>query len=408
MDTGDLVLTAATAAATIAAVLLFLRNRRHARAVDDAVRRIGVVPENPRKRTAALDDALDRLERSTVRAQRERAQLAGAVQSAPGGILITDDDGVVVTANPAASRYLGARLGQAVAEVRIREAIEKAILDRGAVEVEVELYTPVRTTLEVTAIPMDFGIESAGCVAFVSDVSDERRVSAMRRDFIANVGHELKTPLGALAVLAETLAGSIEGDPAAVRLAERLEAESNRLSRLVGDILDLSQAEAMASHDDPVSISSVIDDVVDELGELAGARSVEIVAEAVDPSIRVAGDARQLHTMLSNLVDNAIKYSIASEDAPATVRIGVTAAAGSIVIEVADGGIGIPEAHVGRIFERFYRVDRARSRTTGGTGLGLSIARHIARNHHGDVTVESKEGEGSTFRVTLPQWRQQR
>jgi len=239
-------------------------------------------------------------------------------------------------------------------------------------------------------------------------VSEERRVAAMRRDFIANVGHELKTPLGALAVLAETLAESLEGDQASLRLAERLNAESNRLSRLVGDILDLSQAEAMASHDDPVSIASVVADVLEELGELADARSVDVVVEEIDPSIRVAGDGRQLHTMISNLVDNAIKYSIASDEAPAIVRIGVAAADDSVVIEVADRGIGIPEAHVGRIFERFYRVDRARSRATGGTGLGLSIVRHIARNHHGDVTVDSKEGEGSTFQVTLPRWRSHR
>jgi two-component system sensor histidine kinase SenX3 len=408
VDTVTVLLTGVAAAGAVGAVWFFARDRRHSRAVDDAIRRIGgSPPQRRRRRAAALDDALGRLERSTARAQRERAQLAGAVQSAPLGIVITDDEGVILTANPAADRYLGARLGQAVAEVRIREAIEQAVMRRTPVEMEIDLYTPVRTVLEVAAIPLDFGVESAGCVAFVADVSEERRVAAMRRDFIANVGHELKTPLGALSALAETLASGIAGDPGSARLAERLQAESNRLSRLVGDILDLSQAEALGAHDEPVAIADVVSDVVQDLEAVAGSRDVDLVAEPVEPEIRVAGDGRQLRTMLSNLVDNAIKYSFPDEakGGRATVTVRAEAHDRTVVIEVFDEGIGIPEAHIERIFERFYRVDRARSRETGGTGLGLSIVRHIARNHHGDVAVESGEGEGSTFRVTLPRWR---
>ncbi|MDP2622647.1 MAG: ATP-binding protein [Actinomycetota bacterium] len=408
MDTVTVLLAGVAAAGAVGAVWFFARDRRHSRAVDDAIRRIGgSPPQRRRRRAAAFDDALGRLERSTARAQRERAQLAGAVQSAPLGIVITDDEGVILTANPAADRYLGARLGQAVAEVRIREAIEQAVMRRTPVEMEIDLYTPVRTVLEVAAIPLDFGVESAGCVAFVADVSEERRVAAMRRDFIANVGHELKTPLGALSALAETLASEIEGDSGSARLAERLQAESNRLSRLVGDILDLSQAEALGAHDEPVAIADVVRDVVQDLEAVAGSRDVDLVAEPVEPEIRVAGDGRQLRTMLSNLVDNAIKYSFPDEakGGRATVTVRAEAHDRTVVIEVFDEGIGIPEAHIERIFERFYRVDRARSRETGGTGLGLSIVRHIARNHHGDVAVESGEGEGSTFRVTLPRWR---
>ena len=407
VDTLAVLLVAIAGLATLVAIWLFARNRRNGRAVDDALRRIGGVPPRwRRQRGVALAEALERLEHSTARAQRERAQLAGAVQSAPLGIVITDDAGVILSANPSASRYLGARLGQAVAEVRIREAIERAVLRRAAVEMEIDLYTPMRTVLEVTAIPLDFGIESAGCVAFVADVSEERRVAAMRRDFIANVGHELKTPLGALSVLAETLAAEVRDDPASARLAERLQAEAIRLSSLVGDILDLSQAEALGAHDEPVAIAEVVRDVVDDLEQVASSKNVAVVSEEIDPSIRVAGDGRQLRTMLANLVDNAIKYSFPAEaGGKATVNVRARERDGAVVIEVADEGIGIPEAHVERIFERFYRVDRARSRDTGGTGLGLSIVRHIARNHHGDIAVESTEGEGSTFRVTLPRWR---
>ena len=406
MDTTSIVLAVTAGVAVIVAVGLFFRNRLHARAVADALRRIGGSVTRDRRRAADLGSALDRLERSTASAQRERARLAGAVHAAPLGIVVTDDDGVVVTANPAAGRYLGARQGQAVAEVRIREAIEKAILARTAVDRDVELYTPVRTTLHLTAIPLDFGIESAGCVAFVADVSEERRVAAMRRDFIANVGHELKTPLGALAVLAETLAGSIDDDPASARLAARLQVESNRLSRLVGDILDLSQAEALAAHDEPVAVAEIVDGALIDLEQVAAAAGVVVEASPVDPSVRVAGDAHQLRTMLSNLVENAIKYSFPGDDqASPKVVVRTTVAPDEVVIDVQDEGIGIAESHIERIFERFYRVDRARSSESGGTGLGLSIARHIARNHRGDVTVSSIEGEGSTFSITLPRWK---
>lgn len=401
-----LVTASVAAAFALVAVFFWWRNRRHAHAVDAALERIGGgVPSSGRHRVAALDAALQRLERSSAQAQRERSRLAGAMQAAPLGILLTDDRGVVLSVNPAAERHLGTRLGEAVAQVRIREAIEKAVLDRNSVGAEIELYTPVRAVLEVSAIPLDFGIESIGAVAFIEDVTESRRVAAMRRDFIANVSHELKTPLAALAALAEALAGAVTDDPAASGLAERLRHEAGRLARLVGDILDLSQAEALSGHDEPVSISHVLEAVAAEMAEIARGRGVTIEFSPAPPEARVVGDSRQLRSMISNLVENAVKYSFPEPgEPPPRVTIETAVANGWVTIEVSDQGIGIPEGHLDRIFERFYRVDRARSRETGGTGLGLSIARHIARNHRGDVTVSSVEGEGSTFRISLPVW----
>ena len=409
MDTTTAALAGAALLATLGAVFVGMRNRRSARAIDGAVDRIGgSAPTHRRHRAAALTAALDRLERSTAQEQRERSRLAGAVQAAPLGVLLTDDHGVVITSNGAAERFLGTRLGEAVAQVRVRDSIEQAILSRGAVSVEVELYTPVRSVLEVSAVALDFGIESVGAVAFVEDVTEARRVTAMRRDFIANVSHELKTPLAALAALAEALAGSVGGDPAAAGLAERLRHEAERLARLVGDILDLSQAEALTSHDEPVSIASVVEAVAREMHPLALANGVALEVAGVPATARVTGDSRQLRSLLSNLVDNAIKYSIPGEGTARPMVVVATAIRGDrVVIEVTDQGIGIAEGHQDRIFERFYRIDRGRSRETGGTGLGLSIARHIARNHRGDITVASAEGKGSTFTVTLPLWSQQ-
>lgn len=407
VDTPTIVLSCVIALLAGVALWAILRNRLHAEAVDDAIGRIGAAePRRSWRRSQALGAALSDLERSTATAQRERARLAGAVQAAPLGILVTDDHGVVVASNAAAGRFLGARVGEAIAEARIREAIEQAMLRRTATSAEVELFTPVRSILEVSAVPLDFGVESVGSVAFVDDVTEARRVAAMRRDFVANVGHELKTPIGALAVLAETLSDSL-GDPAvATSLAERLQGEANRLSKLIEDILDLSQAEALAAHDEPVAIAPVLADAARAVTEAAAVAGVDVEVVPCAADVRVAGDARQLGSMVSNLVENAVKYSFVREpDVRPKVTVRAEVRGDDVVIEVADQGIGIPAAHTDRIFERFYRVDRARSRQTGGTGLGLSIVRHIARNHRGEVTVESVEGEGSTFRVTLPLWR---
>ena len=406
MDTTTAVAVGVASLAVLVAVVLGVRNRTHSRAIDTAVARIGGAgPSKRRRRAVSLDAALDRLERSTAQAQRERSRLAGAVQAAPLGVLLTDDHGVVITSNPAAERFLGTRLGEAVAQVRVRDSIEQAVLSRNAVSVEVELYTPIRSVLEVSAVPLDFGVESVGAVAFVEDVTEGRRVTAMRRDFIANVSHELKTPLAALAALAEALAGSAAGDPASGGLAERLRHEAERLARLVGDILDLSQAEAFTTHDEPVSIASVVDAVAREMRPIAESTGVDLEIRTVPPAARVTGDPRQLRSLLSNLVENAIKYSYPDAGAaPPRVIVATAIRDDRVEIEVIDEGIGIAEGHQDRIFERFYRVDRARSRETGGTGLGLSIARHIARNHRGDITVTSTEGEGSMFRVILPLW----
>ncbi|MFH1103925.1 MAG: histidine kinase dimerization/phospho-acceptor domain-containing protein, partial [Actinomycetota bacterium] len=363
MDLVTAVVAGLAAVAALVAAVLGSRNRTHARAIDDALARIsGADPSKPRRRAAALGAAVERLERSTAQAQRERSRLAGAVQSAPLGVLLTDDHGVVVTSNQEAERFLGTRLGEAVAQVRIREAIERAILGRVTTSAEVELYTPVRTILEVSAIPLDFGVESVGAVAFINDVTEGRRVAAMRRDFVANAGHELKTPLGALAVIAETLSDSLAEPTVAASLAERLRAEATRLGRLVDDILDLSQAEALAEHNEPAAIATIITDAIEETSGAAEAAGVDVEVEPVAPDARVAGDVRQLRSMVANLVENAVKYSFVRDPAVRPkVIVRAPVVADQVLIEVIDHGIGIPAAHLDRIFERFYRVDRGRS-----------------------------------------------
>jgi signal transduction histidine kinase len=403
-----LLLAVAAVVLTGAAVVMAIHFSRMGRAADEAMSRIGVERASHWwRRPDALMSAIRRLETSTAKAQRERAQLAGAVQSAGIGILATDDAGTITFTNDAASRFLGARRGEAVAEGRIRQAIDRAILHRSTETAEVELYTPRRRILKLEALALEHGVESLGAVVYITDLTEERRVEAMRRDFIANVSHELKTPLGALAVLAETLAEHVDDPVVAGRLAGRLSTEAARLSKLLEDILDLSQAEALGGAGfQPYTIEELLDDVAQTGFDRAQAFGVELSFEPVPDGAAVMGERHQLRAMVLNLIDNAVKYSDAVPGGtPPRVRVRTLVDGEWVVVEVEDEGIGIPEAHVDRIFERFYRVDRGRSRATGGTGLGLSIVRNAVVNHGGTVEVESQLGDGSTFRVRLPRWR---
>lgn len=245
-------------------------------------------------------------------------------------------------------------------------------------------------------------IDPTRALLFATDVSNERRVEQVRRDFVANVSHELKTPVGALSLLAEaTLAAADE--PGEVRhFAERMRVESARLAHLVTDIVDLSrlQAEDPMRYADEVSVDAVIAEAVDAVQTAAVAGEIEIVADK-RCTAQVFGVEAQLVMAVRNLLANAIAYS----PSRTRVAIGCRTTEDLVEITVTDQGIGIPVAEQDRIFERFYRIDQARSRETGGTGLGLSIVKHVCQNHGGKVGVWSIPGEGSTFKLTLPRLR---
>jgi two-component system sensor histidine kinase SenX3 len=238
-------------------------------------------------------------------------------------------------------------------------------------------------------------------VVLIFDDSEFRRLDAIRRDFIANISHELKTPIGALSILSEAVLGAKDDPESIVRFATRMQIEATRLSDLVEEIIDLSRLQ----DDDPlkrakiIDLSSLISEVMDGSRLEAEARGISLVyTEFAD--LQVLGDRRQIEMAIRNLVENAIHYS------PDDTRVAVSLqeSDGLAEIIVSDQGIGIPEKDIERIFERFYRVDPARSRATGGTGLGLSIVKHVVTNHGGDVAVWSVEGAGSTFTIRLPRF----
>jgi two-component system sensor histidine kinase SenX3 len=326
-------------------------------------------------------------------ARRDIFQLTAALDEVPQGVVLCDAEGRALLHNRAADAFAGARHAEALVEPAIMEELRGA-LDGKPRRRDLDLFGPPRRMLVITAAPLDGG----GAVAVVDDVSERRRVDAMRRDFVANISHELKTPVGALGVLAEAITDS--SDAATVRrLAERMTGESLRVGRIIDDLLALTRIEAEeAPPFEHVSARDVVLESVQRVLPLADAHRIALDTTHVAASHVLVGDPRQLVSAVANLLENACKYS--EDESEVIVR---TRSDGVwLELAVEDHGIGIPSTDLDRVFERFYRVDRARSRETGGTGLGLAIVRHVATNHRGEVRVTSTEGVGSTFTLRLP------
>ena len=226
------------------------------------------------------------------------------------------------------------------------------------------------------------------------------RVETMRRDFVANISHELKTPVGALSLLAEAIEESGKDSESIQKFAKRIGPETKRLTNVIRDIIDLSQVQSddPLATANPVEVDRVINDAVDAVQLLADLNSIEI-AQVNEPDVKIVGDEYQLVMAIRNLLTNAITFSPINS----RITVGAKLKDGVVEITVSDQGIGISLENQSRIFERFYRVDPARSRSTGGTGLGLAIVKHVCENHGGEVSVWSVQGQGSTFTMKFPQ-----
>jgi two-component system sensor histidine kinase SenX3 len=353
--------------------------------------------------SATVDEASERLETAVDRHFAKQAatrvtadRLVGALDVIPQGIVLADATGQIVFRNRTAGAYLAARHGDALVGSLITELIGAAVRGESTTRT-IDLFGPPRRALQLRSVPLD-GAESGGAFLVIEDISERQRLEAVRRDFVANISHELKTPVGALGLLAETLVD--EDDPeVTARLIERMQREAFRVARTIDDLLQLSQIEVgEAPEPELVSVSVLIEDAVDRTRAAADLRSVELVVDDAPADLVVTGDRRQLVSAVANLCDNAVKYS----DPHSKVELRARARGSWVEIDVIDQGIGIPARDQERVFERFYRVDRARSRDTGGTGLGLAIVRHVVQNHDGEISVSSREGDGSTFTLRLP------
>ena len=396
-------LIAALVAAALATVISrFFWNRAQRNHVYESTMRLGF--EIPSEREMVrFDDLLATVERAvrdlrseTHLAESAQFRLQSALDALPVAVMVFDGEGSLIEFNKASQPFLEARHGDALVGAAVNDLIRVANSGADA-STAIELFGPPRRTVVVSTVPLPEQGQP-GAVAFVEDITERRQLEAIRTDLVANISHELKTPVGAIGLLAETLVG--EDDRAIVeRLANRINAEAMRIAQIIEDLIELSRIESVAGAGSAiVELADIATDAVESLRTAAVQADVSVQLVVLSADTRVVGERRQLLSAIGNLIDNAIKYS----DAGTVVDVSVESTSDGIVVKVADHGIGIPTRDIDRIFERFYRVDQARSRQTGGTGLGLAIVRHAVVNHDAQIEVESRLGEGTTFTLRFP------
>ncbi len=375
-----LVVGAVAAAAVVAGGALRARAEMQA-----AERRWGTARQALEQEAAALLEALGARE----------AVLSGMGE----GVLLFAPDGRAVYANPAARTLLGRRVDTTTELIpsALREAVQQARAaeaSEAGEPLQVE-FEAADATVQATIVPA----QPARTVLVVArNVTAARRVERLRKDFVANSSHELKTPVASILALSQVLKDAATDDPEAVeRFLRQLEGEAERLARLVGDLLDLSRLEGERTPPEDVRLDAAVGAECERLLRRAQSADVDLSVEPL-PIVVVRGSSNDLGLMVHNLLDNAIRYTPAGGH----VRVSLGVEGGHAKLTVDDTGIGIASRDLDRVFERFYRVDPARSRETGGTGLGLSIVRNVVDAHGGDITVRSVLGAGSTFIVRLP------
>jgi two-component system, OmpR family, phosphate regulon sensor histidine kinase PhoR len=335
------------------------------------------------------------------------------------GVLILDGQRRILESNPAVQRLLGAREGSLTGKSLLEATlsyellglltnaqetgeIQQQELRRGS-ELSARILQVRIVPLEVPDTsdyftPLDPTVASARFLILLRDVTELRRLETVRRDFVANVSHELRTPLASIRAMAETLQdGAILDPTVAPRFVQIIVGEVERLTRILEDLLVLSRAESKIPERNVFSLQSLIHDVVERFQSQAHKAGVGLHYESPAP-LNVSANRDQMEQVLVNLIDNAIKYTPNG----GKVKVQAEEEERQVIVYIADTGIGIMSQDLPRLFERFYRVDKARSRQSGGTGLGLSIVKHIVETHGGRVTVESEYGRGSVFSFTLP------
>lgn len=360
------------------------------------------------KLAETLNSMAASIEENLRRVELQSQQLSAAFTGMAEGVLMTGADSRIISVNPAMERMFGLREADAVSRpllevipnARLSEICAKVAEGAAPVSGEAEFAVPVKGVFGVNASPVFTGGRVSGCMVLIRDVTEARRLDAMRRDFVANVSHELKTPLTAIKGSAETLLdGALLDREHGPQFARSIYEQASRLDNIVSDLLKLSLLESQqaAVRKERVELRALADSVINALAPAFAPRKAE-VADEIPAGLSAPADPEKLKQVLINLLDNAVKFCAGVPK----VKLSAEKLPGAVKVTVADNGIGIPAAHLSRVFERFYRVDKARSREMGGTGLGLSIVRHVVELHGGSVGAESAEGVGSRFWFTLP------
>jgi len=356
----------------------------------------------------AIDNLSGRLEDEIERLEAGKGRLEAVLRGMAEAVMVTDSRGAIVLVNEAFRRTFQVEdevIGKGAFEVlrvaELQEKLEQVLSGGGAAAVEFAMQHPARLVLAGSVVPLIEPSGAAGAVAVFHDITELKRLEQVRKDFIANISHELRTPLSSIRGYAETLAsGALEEPERALEFVNIIRRHSERLSSLLFDILSLSRIESGESvlRKREFDLVQAALDTVEQLEEKAAAKQIQVQTTASSESLPVMASREFIDQVLVNLVDNAIKYSPPGS----RVEVRLTALPQEVQVDVADNGIGIPAEDLDRVFERFYRVPKDRSRKVEGTGLGLAIAKNIIAAHHGRIWVESELGKGSTFSFVIP------
>lgn len=343
----------------------------------------------------SLSEMASQLGRRIDESEGQRRLLDSVLGALPQGVLLISEDDRILYANETSEDLLGPFEDRVstIAPRGFHRCVRAAREGAGERTTELERGSP-RRILSLTATLLE---GESRVLVVVEDVTGSKRIEAIRRDFVADASHELKTPVASILATAETLQLALTRDPDRARtFAERMEASARQLARIVDDLLDLSRLESSDRQFEPLRLDRVVADEVDSVRGRARESGIELTVDLDE--IEIMGSDADIGLAVRNLCDNALRYT----DSGGSVNVGLKQANAMAEISVTDTGVGIPTRSLERVFERFYRVDEARSRATGGTGLGLSIVRHVAQRHGGSVEVTSQLGVGSTFTIRLP------
>lgn len=392
-------------AAAVVCFLLWRREIQSAKVENEAAQKAHL------ETTSRLENEL----RGQERARRELEEVLTSLQDA---VVMVDADARVRFLNRAAlamfevrvENVLGAPLLEAFPSFALEASVRTAIQEEGSSARELTLHTPHLREVLLRVSPVRRASQVAGAVIIVQDLTELRRLERVRRDFVANASHELRTPVANIRAMVETLSAEPGDAGLAARFYPQIIGEAERLSRLISDLLDLARLEKQSEEFPPASnvvdLVPMIYEVINQCKYKALDRHIEIesrLAPGYERDVFVKGDSAALEQVVFNLLDNALGYTSAGGRVTVGLYPNGEANEKRVKLFVEDTGIGIPPSDLPRIFERFYRVDKARSRSQGGTGLGLAIVKHIVEQHHGQIDVTSEEGQGTTFTVTLPE-----
>ncbi len=357
----------------------------------------------------ALNSMSEQIKEKIAAAVSGQARLEAVLSSMFEGILVTNHKGEIILVNPSIRRLFlmekearGRKPLEVIRNTAVQDIVDKIIKEKqGLATEEITVNLPEEKTVKVNAVPILNQGELEGAVLVFHDITELRRLERIRQDFVANVSHELRTPVSSIKGYAETLlSGALDDKQNALDFVKIIQHDSDRLARLIEDLLDLARIESgkMKMVFMPLDLCSLVNRTIRIIEPQARAKDIRISAQLPENLPTVIADEARISQVLINLLDNAVKYTPQSGE----VKVSVTPLSKAVQIDVSDNGIGIPEDDLPRIFERFYRVDKARSRELGGTGLGLSIVKHIVIAHGGNVSVSSVPGKGSTFSFILP------